>query len=201
MRRSHHVLLSNQLSAKINGTQRRTLVGPWRMQVYGGVKATLTVKNQARFVSQYRVTYAWRISQLPSKSVENSIKQFLLNLVATCWRDLNAWGLTLPILSPGKIEVGWCYIVDYTYSYYTVLLHCMICLDNSRSLWAIKGSEGVAELPARCHHNQNSSLNSFHIWRALPCYLKPYKDCVLDSKSRAAYSYFGAFLQIGTWQE
>ena len=33
-------------------------------------------------------------------------------------------------------------------------------------------------LPTGCYHNTNPSLNIFHIRKVLPCYLKPYADCV-----------------------
>ena len=69
---SHHVLAPNQhlsLSAKMNGTQRRTLVSPWRMHcTYCGMpkdtcRAEATSnseKNQTRSLSCYRVTLVWR---------------------------------------------------------------------------------------------------------------------------------------------
>ena len=68
---SHHVLPPNwhfSLSAKMNGTQGRTLVSPWRMHyTYCGMpKAPLWLKrcqqwkNQAYSLSRYLVTLDWR---------------------------------------------------------------------------------------------------------------------------------------------
>jgi len=69
---NHHVQPPNQrfsLSAKMNGTQKRTLVSPWRMHcTYCGMpkgtswdEATLnSEKNQAHSLGCYWVTLVWR---------------------------------------------------------------------------------------------------------------------------------------------
>jgi len=69
---SHHVQplkLMLSLSAKMNETQGRTLVSPWKMHcTYCGVpkgtsRADATSnseKNQARSLSRYRITLVWR---------------------------------------------------------------------------------------------------------------------------------------------
>ena len=74
-KRCHRMLLQNQnflLSTKINGTQRRTVVSPWRMHCmyFGMPKATsrakvcwIVKKNQASSPRCSQVTLVWRFSQ------------------------------------------------------------------------------------------------------------------------------------------
>jgi len=80
--------------AKMNGTQRRALVSPWRMHcMYSGVKRHLSSWsnveqwiNQAcsSILSHCWVRWVWR-HQVVSKSVEDSVKYFFSNFVATFW--------------------------------------------------------------------------------------------------------------------
>ena len=147
-RQNRHFLLSE----KMNGTQRRTLVSPWRMHcTYCGMpkgtswaKATLnSEKNQARSLSRYQVILIWRyqsVSQSVPQSVENSIIK-KKNSVGTCWKSLGSmWRLVWAKFcltntassSSGKSEANfWVMLFHWPRlllcgPYYTVLSYCMI---------------------------------------------------------------------------
>ena len=81
---SHQVQPPNQrfsLSAKMNGTQRRTLVSPWRIHcthcgVPKGTSRVEQCKNQARSHSRYRVMLDWRHQSVRQSGSQSVIRKF-----------------------------------------------------------------------------------------------------------------------------
>ena len=101
-REAYHVLPLNRhfsLSAKMNGTQRRTLVSPWRMHfmycsIPKGTSQDEAMLNSEKIKPVAVVIIELHLSEGISQLLTDALQNFFKNSMATCWKCFGSnWNL------------------------------------------------------------------------------------------------------------